>query len=591
MIKRFYLCSLALLLSIAFGSSAALAQNQPTDKKADVPAALSLDSLMSEPSKTLEPPKAPEPLKIDESILTPPENATFDELFEFIDELQSKLPVPKSQQDRFTVVDAFSKTCLTVADKALAMELTAEQRERAVQLKVVALTTRANIDDEAADQLNAFVDENLKSAKTDKELIKAYQLKLQVLASNEDEDEARANIAKLADEMFALDKSELQVFSLEVRAQLFLMKVQRSGVFDKELLTFLESVINDEKRDQAVKEKALELKLVACVIASEIEKEKEDAEQDKSYEEEAEKLFNDLLTPGKYSLDLRKMVSQLRVQTLLDPNTTDEKATEKLEALVAQLAKEEDKELYALGVAVKGELLLKAARNDKEAVAALTEYADKVYAESQDKEELLGQAIGLKIQSFNLQEDRNGLLAFVEGELAKNPSEELRPKLDQVKLSVVTDMITKNPESFSKHAEYVAELNKDKENAEAVSTIYVARFVGSVNKALENNGSLDDFNAAVKQFKQDILECPSCVGGLLFARSSIVEVGRKNNKENLFDETFEDVLNFCKVADNEEVNAFAQQLEAYQAQMQTLQKQLQEKANAAAQDEESNDAE
>ena len=578
MFKRSSLCSLALVLSVALGAASAFAQDKPDAPKTEAPAALSLDSLM------VEPPKAPEPLKIDESILTPPENATFDELFEFIDELQNKLPVPKNQQERFTVVDAFSKTCLAVADKALAMELTAEQRERAVQLKVVALTTRANIDDEAADQLNAFVDENLKSAKTDKDLIKAYQLKLQVLASNQDEDEARANIAKLADEMFALDKNELQVFSLEVRAQLFLMNVQRSGVVDKDLLAFLESVINDEKRDQTVKEKALELKLVANVIASEIEKEKEDAEQDKSYGEEAEKLFNELLTPGKYSLDLRKMVCQLRVQTLLDPNTTDEKATEKLEALVAQLAKEEDKELYALGVAVKGELLLNAARRNKEAVPALTEYADKVYEASKEKEELLGQAVGLKIQSFNLQEDRDGLLAFVEAELAKEPSEDLKPKLDQVKLSVVTDLITKDPENFSKHAEYVAELNKDKANAEAVSTIYVARFVGSVNKVLDNNGSLDDFDAAVKQFKQDILECPSCVGGLLFARPSIVEIGQKNKKEDLFDATFEDVLNFCKVADNEEVNAFAQQLEAYQAQMQAMQKQLQEKAEAAAKD-------
>ena len=576
MFKRSSLCSLALVLSCALSSSVALAQDKPTTPKTDVPASLSLDSLM------VDPPKAPEPLKIDESILALPENATFDELFEFINGLQTKLPVPKNQQERFAVIDAFSKTCLTAANKMLAMDLTEEQRERAVQLKVVALTTRANIDEEAADQLNAFVDENIKNAKSDEALVKAYQLKLQVLTSSIED--PSVEIAKLADEMFALDKSELQVFALEVKAQNFLMKVQKTGEVDKELLSFLETVINDEKRDQAVREKALELKLVAYVIASELEKEKEDAEQDKSYGEEAEKLFQDLLTPGKYSLDLRKMVCQLRVQTLLDPNTTDEKATEKLETLIAQLEKEEDKELYALGVAVKGELLLNAARTDKNAVAALTEYAEKVYKESKEKEELLGQAIGLKIQSFNLQEDRDGLLAFIEGELAKNPDEDLKPKLDQVKLSVVTDLITKDPASFSKHADYVAELSKDKANEEAVSTIYVARFVGLVQKSLDNNGSLDDFNAALKQFKQDILTCPSCVGGLLFARSSIVEIGQKNHKEDLFDTTFEDVLNFCKVADNEEVNAYAQQLESYQAQMQAMQKQLQERADAAAED-------
>ena len=143
-------------------------------------------------------------------------------------------------------------------------------------------------------------------------------------------------------------------------------------------------------------------------------------------------------------------------------------------------------------------------------------------------------------------------------------------------------MITKDPSAFDKHAEYIAELGKDEANADAVSTMYVARFVGSLNKIAENDGSLDDFNAALKQFKQDILTCPSCVGGLLFARSSIVEIGKKNNKEDLFDTTFEDILNFCKVADNEEVNAYAQQLESYQEQMQAIQKQLQEKAAADA---------
>ena len=574
MFKRASLCSLSLAVSLAFSATAAFAQDKADAPKTEAPAALSLDSLM------VEPPKAPEPFTIDEKILTPPENASFDEYFEFIEGLQTKLPVPKNQQERFAVVDAFSKTCLTVANKLLAMELTPEQRERAVQLKVVALTTRANIDEEAADQLDAFVEENLKNAKTDEELIKAYQLKLQVIDASSDD--SIAKIEKLADEMFALDKKDLQIFALEVKAQAFLANVQRTGEIDKNLLEFVDGVIKDEKRDQAVREKALEIKLVAYVIASELEKEKDEAEQDKSYAEEAEKLFESLLTPGKYSLDLRKMVCQLRVQTLLDPNTTDEKATEKLEALVEQLTKDEDKELYALGVAVKGELLLNAARKDKNAVDALTEYAEKVYEQSKEKEELLGQAIGLKIQSFNLQEDREGLLAFVEEELAKDPNEDLKPKLDQVKLSVVTDLITKDPSAFDKHAEYIAELGKDEANADAVSTMYVARFVGSLNKIAENDGSLDDFNAALKQFKQDILTCPSCVGGLLFARSSIVEIGKKNNKEDLFDTTFEDILNFCKVADNEEVNAYAQQLESYQEQMQAIQKQLQEKAAADA---------
>lgn len=312
------------------------------------------------------------------------------------------------------------------------------------------------------------------------------------------------------------------------------------------------------------------MKLVALVIASELEKEKDVDEQNDAYAKEAEKLFTTLLTDA-YSLELRKMVYQLRVQVLLDPNTTDEQATEKLNALVEKLAKEEDSELYALGVAVKGQMLLNAAKDqDPDAIAAVEKYANAVYEQSKEKEELRTQAIGLKIQSFRLKEAAQELLEFCNAELANDPSEELALNLIRVKISVVTDMIHEDPESFENYAEFIAELEKDEAYAEAVSNMYVARFIGALSKIAEGDADMDAFDAEIERFKKDILACPSCIIGLLMSRQDVDSIGAKNNKDDLFDKTFQDVVNFCKVADNEEVNALAQQLESYQLQMQQM---------------------
>lgn len=110
------LLSLAVIVSL--GASVAYAQNAADAPEQDRPASLSLDSLM------VDPPVAPEPFKIDEALLTPPENATADELFEYIDSLQTKLPQPRSQEELHTIVDEYSKACLQVSDMLLAMDLT-----------------------------------------------------------------------------------------------------------------------------------------------------------------------------------------------------------------------------------------------------------------------------------------------------------------------------------------------------------------------------------------------------------------------------------------------------------------------------------
>ena len=188
MLKRVSLLVLGVAGALALESTPVFAQTAPA---AAQPAALSLDGIMGEEA-------APAPA-FDKSILEAPKDATPDELFDFVDSLQEKLPQPKSQEELYQIVDALSEAYLKIADQILAAkDLTPEQKDRATQLKVVALTSRANVDPKAADALNALVDETLKNAKTTEELVKAYQLKLQVLDASEKDPTAK--IDALADE-------------------------------------------------------------------------------------------------------------------------------------------------------------------------------------------------------------------------------------------------------------------------------------------------------------------------------------------------------------------------------------------------------
>lgn len=558
MFNRYSLCLFSVAASLALGGVSAYSQDGA--KPAEKPAAdLSLDSLM------VEPPKAPEKLKIDPKITEIPEKASVDELFEFVESLQDRLPQPKSQADLAQIVDVYSQTCLKVANKILEnKDLTAEQRDRGVQLKVVALTTRAHEDPDAAAELDKFVDANLKAAKTEDELIKAYQLKLQVVASK---DEPLDQIKALADEMYAREQEELQVFAIEVKAQAFITQFQRDGSFDDELVAFVDKTIADKARAAKVREKAYEMKLVSAIIASEIEREKAEAEQDPKKFENVENLF-ELLTSAQFSLDLKKMVYQLRVQMLLDPNSTDKDAKEKIAATIEKLLNEEDAELYALGVAVKGQTLLDAAKDDPEAVKNLRKYADEIVALSKERKELRTQAAGLQIQTFRLEKNPEGLLDFVNAQLADEPGD-LEEKLLQIKVSVAAELVEKDPANFAKFEEF---LNKSLDNealADGVSQVYLARFVGSVEAIAQNKGDKKAFDAALDQFKKDLEKTPKALIALIMpqTREAIDAIGANNKIDDLFGDVFTQILDFCKVSSSDALNQLAQQLEAMQAQI------------------------
>jgi hypothetical protein len=180
-----------------------------------------------------------------------------------------------------------------------------------------------------------------------------------------------------------LYEREQRDLSVRIRGQL---QIPDEAVFE-----FADKIVADKKRAAAVVEKALEMKLVALVVANELEKEKGE-KADSKYAADAEKLFAQLLD-GKYSDATKKTVYQLRLQTLLEAHKQgDAAATAKLEDVVERLKKETDAELQNLAVSVKGQLLIDAAQKDEAAVAALDKFADETLALAQEKPEMKTQA-------------------------------------------------------------------------------------------------------------------------------------------------------------------------------------------------------
>lgn len=569
MFKKILFGVLTLSAMLALGANYALAQDAAP---ADPPAQLSLDSLMV----------PEEPFTIDPELLKLPENANADEIFDFIDSLQDKLPEPKSPQALLTLTDAISKTALEAANRVLAMEnLTEEQKERAVQLKVIALTTRAKIDENAGDELNTFAQENIDNAKSTDELIKAYQLKLQILASGEGD--TLAAISAFSDELYQKEEPKLKVFALEIKAQVMVSKVQETGEVDEGFVKFISDVADDKAQDVTVREKAYEMKLVALIVKLDIESSKledlanplrpdEEDEGKKDPKEiqknvdalsaDVEALFVQLL--GKeYSEELRETIYQLRVQTLLDPNYHLADKDAKIQQSIDMLAQEESAQLFRLYVAFKGQNLLNKANASADAITALEEFANEVYELSKEKPELKNQGIGLKIQAAQLKRDTAGLLAFINQELENNPEDALAANLNRVKFSLVAETISTDPSVFAQYEDYIKSLKNNPDTADVVYQLYVARFTGAVAAAEKNDCNLEEFQAAYAQLKKDLTVEPRAITSVITIKAATDAIGKKNNQEDLYVNTLNDLIEFCKTSDSEELNAIAQNLEVF----------------------------
>ena len=53
-------------------------------------------------------------------------------------------------------------------------------------------------------------------------------------------------VNELADDAFQREQEELQIFAIEVRANVFISAVQRTGEFGADILTFVDGVIADK---------------------------------------------------------------------------------------------------------------------------------------------------------------------------------------------------------------------------------------------------------------------------------------------------------------------------------------------------------
>ena len=187
---------------------------------------------------------------------------------------------------------------------------------------------------------------------------------------------------------------------------------------------------------------------------------------------------------------------------------TETPDADKLNAIADELAKQEDEELYALGVSLKGEMLLRAAQEDKEAIAALAEYADKIVDEAKDNELLKIPSVGLKVQAFRLQDDNEGLLAYITEELAANPAEELKQNLIDLKLRLRRFYGCESATAFDLFKRFLRRIQRRRTICRRSRPALLLAFHRRSCSNQADGADLERYNAAVEQFKADLEVCP-----------------------------------------------------------------------------------
>ncbi|MCF0234100.1 MAG: hypothetical protein HUK22_03880 [Thermoguttaceae bacterium] len=274
------------------------------------------------------------------------------------------------------------------------------------------------------------------------------------------------------------------------------------------------------------------------------------------------------LLDGKYSADLKKLVYQLRLQSL-NPQSPAPEDVAKIEDVAKRLLKEEDEQLQALGIAVKGQLLIQAAQKDPKAVPALDKYADEVLEQAKKNPAVKTQGVGMKIQAFRLKEDAEGLMAFIDAQLAEEDGA-LAMQLTQVKLTLISDAVAADASKFAKYAAFVEEAAKNEELAQAVDNVYSAKYSAAFSKLAEDGCTKAEFQALLAQFQAELEKRPAVVSALLIARESINQIGEKVGDVKLFNAAFKDTIEFCKNSKVEALAALGANLETYAAQMEQL---------------------
>lgn len=557
-----------LLLTMVLGTLAVLVSAQSyllaqdaAPKEADAPAAdtglaegftdaLSLDA------------EKPAVQPLDPALFAVPENAAPAEMFAFIDSLEGKLPQPTNEAEMQQLIDALTKCYLDVAEKVLAHpEATKEDKERARQQKLVALSARARSDENAAGELDSFLNEQIAAAEDDAAKSEAYQMKVQALMSDAQRDPAvLEKVAALADKILAEEKAEqLQLLGLELKAQTLLARLQNDPTVADAMLAFLEPMIAAEETAQTVREKAQEIKAVALLIAAETDATKEPA---------FEGYFDELLA-GPLSPESRQRLYQLRVQTLMPAENADEQVAaakaQKLDALIERLLKEESEDLQSLGYAAKANALLAAAQKDPKEVDKLFAYADERLA-SAPSEQVKEQMAGLKIQGYMMKKQQGEqvepeMLAFIDQMIAEKPSETFLGRLATIKIQILSMAVQTDPTQADALAEALNGFAATPGAENLLPLGWANVYMAKINQLADNKGSVADLDAILTELKAKLADMPILAVVLGDLQPAIEKIGAANNDPGLVERVFGEFIALCSGSDNEMLKGAAEVLE------------------------------
>lgn len=551
MFRKLSLLFFGLSLAMTAGISQTEAQDAPKSAPASaVSPDLALDALSPLDKKEAAP--------LDLSIFKVPEKATAAELVKFLDDLEKKLPQPKSEAQMHQLIDAMSKTFIEVSDKMLAMkDLKPEEKKQAVQYKMIALSAKAGTDPTnkaAAEELEKFVDGILKDAKTTEEKIDAWKMKLQSVMGMGGVDPSSVDkIEKIVTEIFKNKEDELQVLGLEIKAQLALTLGEKDpAAFDK-LVSFLEEYLKKGDLSKRCQEKAQEIKFLGLTLAAQKDPKKE-AALDSYFEE---------LIKSDLSAESRKGIYQLRLQPLMggaqgpqgQAKAPSPEADKKIAKIADNLLAEKAADLQSLGITVKGGVLSRAAQSDPAKIADLFKFADELLAKNPSETQKT-QLYGIKIQGY-LQKSQldekamEELAKFVDESFAKDKL----PILANCKIRLLMFQVSKDSKKIDELNKVFAEFSKNDAFKKIVDSVAPEVAVLRIKNISESKGKIEDLNTVLADVKK-MMESEPEAGTVVVASQPEIEMIGSNNKDaGLYLKVLKDFAKFCADSKNEAVKA------------------------------------
>ena len=206
-----------------------------------------------------------------------PENASLSELWAHYEKMAKAERVFFGDMVKERDARSFALAHIELTDKILAFEdeLTREQFEKAVRSKVRASLLASIRNRSLIGEVNSFVNELLKKAESEDEVLFVVKLKYEILCDSRVGSEKR--IRNLAENALARPEEKAQSFGLAIRmplGRLFLgwlfdLDVAPGEDFElgsvDEALDLHESVIHDSNRAQSVRETAMSVEISRAV--------------------------------------------------------------------------------------------------------------------------------------------------------------------------------------------------------------------------------------------------------------------------------------------------------------------------------------